>query len=127
MKIIIAGSRRFTDYGLLKEKCDFFLQNQSNVEIVSGTAAGADTLGERYAVERGYKVKRFPADWSKGIQAGHIRNAEMAAYADAAIIFFVDGSKGSQSMLKAANRKGIAVRVVDMDALPLLVPDDEPF
>ena len=46
MKIIVAGSRTFDDYTLLKEKLDFFLKNQKDVVIVSGTAKGADKLGE---------------------------------------------------------------------------------
>nr|WP_287899993.1 hypothetical protein [Prevotella sp.] len=42
---------RFSDYELLKEKCDFYLQNQQseNMVIVSGYASNADALGERYA------------------------------------------------------------------------------
>lgn len=51
LKVIIAGSRSFNNYKLLKEKMDFFLKNKIdknrpyfNIEIVSGTARGADTL-----------------------------------------------------------------------------------
>ena len=72
MKVIIAGSREFNNYMLLSEKCDLLLSQQSKIEIVSGTAKGADKLGERYAQERGYSVKQFPADWGKyGKSAGY--------------------------------------------------------
>jgi hypothetical protein len=47
MNVISAGGRDFNDYSLLKEKCDFFLQNHIEIEIVSGTANGADKLGEK--------------------------------------------------------------------------------
>jgi predicted Rossmann fold nucleotide-binding protein DprA/Smf involved in DNA uptake len=46
MKVIIAGSRNFNDYNLLKSSCDNLLTQFTNIEIVSGTARGADKLGE---------------------------------------------------------------------------------
>ena len=49
-RVIIAGSREFSDYEKLKENCDRILQEKlededSHVIIVSGHARGADTLG----------------------------------------------------------------------------------
>lgn len=38
---------------------------KSLTEIVSGTANGADKLGERYAKEYGYLLKQFPAEWAR--------------------------------------------------------------
>jgi len=77
------------------------------VEIVSGTAGGADRLGEAYAYSRGFSVKRFPADWeSHGNSAGVIRNAEMAEYADAAIIFWNKKSKGTSNMIDNMKKIG---------------------
>ena len=57
-KVIVARCRDFADYELLKEKCDFYLQNKKpeNIVIVSGHASGADALCERYAQERGLQV-----------------------------------------------------------------------
>ena len=46
-KVIIAGSRGFSNYKLLKENCDKFLSEKKkthNIIIVSGGARGADTL-----------------------------------------------------------------------------------
>ena len=61
--VIIAGCRDFTDYELLKEKCDFYLQNQQpeDIVIVSGHASGTDALGEKYAQERGFQLETYPA------------------------------------------------------------------
>ncbi|MGK3946263.1 DUF2493 domain-containing protein, partial [Streptomyces caeruleatus] len=74
MKVIIAGSRTFYNYELLKSECDKILKDLSDVEIVSWTAKGADSLGEQYALERGYKLTKFPADWKTyGNMAGIIR------------------------------------------------------
>jgi hypothetical protein len=114
MKIIIAGSRNFNDYNLLKSSCDNLLTQFTNIEIVSGTARGADKLGERYARERGYDIKQFPANWDKfGKSAGYIRNDEMAQYSDMLIAFWDGTSKGTKHMIDLANKRGIKVEIVN--------------
>jgi major membrane immunogen (membrane-anchored lipoprotein) len=114
MKIIIAGSRDFKDYDELKKVCDYMLskRNKDEIEIVSGTAKGADELGEQYAKERGYKLKRFPADWGQyGKRAGHLRNKQMSEYADALICFWDSESKGAFDMILQANQQVLKVKV----------------
>lgn len=70
-------------------------------------------MGERYARERGFQLRRFPADWEQhGKSAGHIRNAKMADNADALIAFWDGESKGTKNMIDNARRKGLAVRVI---------------
>lgn len=125
LRIIIAGSRDFNDYDKLEKIMnDFFShfykynknKQYSCVKIISGTARGADTLGERYADEYGYEVVKFPADWDNlGKKAGIVRNAEMAKYAvedghDGVLVAFWDGkSKGTEHMINIAKRYGLAV------------------
>ena len=59
-KVIIAGGRDFNDYNLLKFKCDFYLSKiNEEIEIVCGGAKGADSLGERYAKEKGLSIRNF--------------------------------------------------------------------
>jgi len=113
-KCIIAGGRDYNDYGQLKWQCAHVLQNKHpNIEIVSGTARGADKLGERFAEENGYRIKRFPANWDKfGRGAGHIRNKEMAQYAGALILLWDGVSKGSEGMLRLAEKYELLIRVV---------------
>jgi hypothetical protein len=113
MKVIIAGSRNFNDYNLLKTSCDNLLTQFTNIEIVSGTARGADKLGERYAMEKGYSIKEFPANWSLGKSAGYIRNDEMAQYADMLIAFWDGTSKGTKHMIDLANKRSINVEIVN--------------
>ena len=45
-RVIIAGCRDFDNYELLKEKCDYFLQDEKkeDVVIISGHASVADAL-----------------------------------------------------------------------------------
>ena len=112
-KVIIAGSRTFNDYELLKNFADYKLKNiHDNIEIVSGGAKGADTLGEQYARERGYIIKVFPANWNEqGKAAGYIRNTEMARYADALIAFWDGKSRGTRHMIETAKALHLKVGV----------------
>ena len=124
-RVIIAGSREFYDYELLKKAADKCIgDDATDVEVISGTAMGADRLGEQYAEERGFKVMRFPALWNKyGKSAGFIRNTQMAKYAtankddDSVLIAFWDGkSNGTRHMIKQAESNGMKVYVVKYKA-----------
>lgn len=115
MRVIVAGSRGFNDYELMKEKLLLFFSNLEleDIEIVSGTASGADKLGEKFAKEHGCSIKRFPAEWNEyGRKAGMIRNNEMADYADACVCFWDGHSKGTAGMARIADRKGLNLRIV---------------
>lgn len=112
-KLIIAGSRDFNDYDFLKVKIDFLLKNiDDEIEIVSGTAKGADKLGEKYAEENKLNLKYFPANWNLyGNSAGFIRNEEMAKYANACVVFWKNNSKGSKHMIDLAEKHKLKLRV----------------
>lgn len=113
MKVIIAGGRDFDNYDLLREKCDNILRNQDEVIIISGGAKGADSLGERYAKERGYSTEVFHAKWEEhGKKAGPIRNQEMAINSNALIAFWDEKSKGTKHMIDTATDKGLLVRII---------------
>ena len=127
LRIIVAGSREFNDYDLLRDTLmdylDFMddkdvVDNPSQVKFISGTAKGADTLGEQFAYTYEYDVIRFTADWNTyGKSAGYRRNAEMAKYASEAygVLFaFWDGqSRGTKHMIDLANKYGLEVHVVN--------------
>lgn len=115
-KLIIAGGREFSDYGLLQKKVDVMIaekRHSCTIEIVSGKAKGADTLGEKYAAANNFRIKEFPADWSKGKAAGYERNQAMAEYADACICFWDTRSKGTKHMIDLATAAGLPLRVVN--------------
>ena len=101
-KLIIAGTRTFNDYQLLRDYTDKLLVNiKEPIEIVSGHARGADALGERYAMEKGYALKIFPAEWDVyGKLAGFRRNVQMAEYADALLAFHDGESSGTKHMIE---------------------------
>lgn len=106
MKLIIAGSRE------IELGSDFFLEILRWMviqprEIVCGKARGVDTCGEELGKYLGIPVKCFPADWNKhGRAAGHIRNAEMAKYAEALLLIWDGSSRGSANMKMQMERLG---------------------
>lgn len=113
MRVIICGSRGFMDYGLLCEKMDYYVSECEEIEVISGRARGADSLGERWARERGLAVRVFPADWERyGRSAGIRRNAVMAGVADGVVAFWDGRSRGTADMIRRARACGLRVRVV---------------
>ena len=118
-RVIVAGGVNFVDYGTLKSTLDEYFKNTSEeeIEIVSGHAKGADSLGERYADENSIKCTIFPADWKKyGRAAGPIRNRQMLEYAmeqNASLVAFWNGeSKGTKNMISIAEKAGIEVKII---------------
>jgi hypothetical protein len=115
MKIVVAGSRGFNDYEKLKSVLDELIENTSKegVEIISGTAKGADKLGEKYANETGLKVVRFPANWDLyGKRAGYLRNVDMAKYGTHCVCFWDGISKGTSHMINIAKQEGLELKIV---------------
>lgn len=123
-RIIIAGSRQFNDYHKMLTELDnlgiHLINSIDPIEIVSGHAPGADTLGERFAKAYHYPLKIFPAEWGKyGKAAGPIRNEQMAKYAAEAdkgllIAFPIGESRGTRNMIKLAKQYGLEVEVIGL-------------
>lgn len=118
MRCIIAGGRDFNDYERLKkvmDNCPYEI-----TEVVCGKARGADSLGEKWAIERGIPVKYFVPDWNGlGKRAGFVRNADMAEYAcengsdnGLLVAFWNEVSRGTKSMIDLATKKCMVVKVI---------------
>lgn len=120
--LLVAGSRTFNDYDLLKTKLDHILKNRlPEVVIVSGGAEGADSLAERYAKERGLPVRIFNAEWEKyGKAAGYKRNSAMHDYICNAtgedmrgcVCFWNGKSKGTAQNFKLAEDRDTPLRTI---------------
>jgi len=109
MRTIVAGSRGFTDYTAMKTLLDAL---PKATVILSGTAGGADTLGERYAKENNIPIERYPADWKRlGRSAGYARNMQMAQKAERLIAFWDGKSPGTNHMINIARSLGLTVVV----------------
>ena len=131
LKVIIAGSRSFQDYELLKRTLNQLFPEP--VVVISGCAAGADTMGEQWAKEQGYNIEKHPADWKNlnvpickvrynkygayNAMAGHNRNQEMLDSVKnnpegGCVVVFWDGqSKGTENMIKISQEAGIVVHI----------------
>ena len=144
IRVIIAGSREFNDYKLLEKHClnifrelksEGFDTSKNVVEIVSGGARGADSLGEKFANTFGLKIKRFIPDWDNlekqpcvvkynkynkpyNALAGHNRNLEMALYAKedielGVLIAFHNGkSTGTKNMISLAKKHSLRLYII---------------
>jgi hypothetical protein len=85
--------------------------------VVSGTAAGADQEGERWAEERGLPVNRYPADWKTfGRRAGPLRNKQMSENAEGLVAVWDGTSRGTLNMIDEARERGLRVFVYRADA-----------
>lgn len=118
MKLIIAGSRSIISYKLLKysfKNSRFSLDYDDR--IVSGTAKGPDTLGEKLAKNYGLDIKRFPANWDKhGKSAGFIRNKKkMAEYSDGLLALWDGLSNGTEHMIETAEDNYLKTHVFEYD------------
>jgi hypothetical protein len=119
-RVIVAGGREFLNYELLKRKLRAVFANWikqgDRIEIVSGTARGADQLGERFAKEHGYTVKYFPANWRpNGVYdpaAGFKRNEQMAEHANYLVAFWDGKSRGTAHMIRTAEKAELQVRII---------------
>ena len=107
------GSRRFNDYELLAHKLDSILANSPDVAIISGSAKGADQLGERYAKACGHELIVVPAKWDiYGSRAGFLRNDEMLSLATHAVGFWDGQSRGTADMMAKVRARGLPLRVI---------------
>ena len=121
LNVIVAGGRNYSDYKTVKAKLDDFrstLKPGREINIISGGAPGADSLGERYAKENNLDIRRFSADWNQhGKAAGPIRNEQMAAEGDVLISF--PGGTGTKNMIKNMRSRGKRV----IGGIPVPKPD----
>lgn len=81
--------------------------------IISGGAAGADTLARQLASETGRNLVEYLPDWkAHGRAAGPLRNARIIADAEQVIAIWDGKSKGTADSLKRARAAGLRVVVI---------------
>ena len=117
-KLVVAGTRYFSNYALVASKLDAYLADKLdkyNVTIICGDAQGADAMGLAYASNHGLKVEHFPAEWGKfGNAPGPIRNKKMAQNADAVIVFWDGKSPGTKDMIQNAKMEGLPCTIINI-------------
>lgn len=112
IRLAIVGSRDFTNYNILKVIIsNIFYKNDmlKIVEIVSGGAKGADSLGQQFGNENDIPVKVFLPDWDKyGKSAGFRRNQLIVGNCDVLLAFWDGKSKGTQHSINIAKELGVS-------------------
>lgn len=97
-KVAVVGSRRFTDYDLMKQ-----ILNQQHDKIgmiISGGAKGADTLAQRYAKDNGIPMHIIYPEYEKyGKRAPLRRNVTIANLAEKMIAFGYPDSRGTRHVV----------------------------
>lgn len=111
MKVAVIGSRSFKDYAEVQR----VLSGLSGItEIISGGAIGVDTLGEKYANEKGIPTKIFLPDWYKyGNAAAFIRNTDIVENADIVVAFWDQESKGTKDSIDKAYKLNKKILIVN--------------
>jgi len=113
MILAIIGSRDFFDYDLLALEASKF----SPSKIISGGAAGADTLAALFAKNKNIELAEYLPDVENygSPAAFHIRNREIAKNADT-ILACVSGSmsNGTKSTINAARKLGKKIIIIGL-------------
>jgi hypothetical protein len=113
MKLAIIGSRNFTNYKLLQEILEQY--KPKITLVVSGAAKGADSLGEKWALENNIQTLIFPADWNQyGKRAGFIRNEDIIKNCDCCVAFWDGESKGTKHSLSLCKKYNKPYEIVQI-------------
>jgi hypothetical protein len=109
MRVLIAGGRDFSDKEFLNRYMDKYLDEVTMV--ISGTAKGADRLGEKWAHSHDIPVERYPAQWARyGGAAGPIRNKEMLDKGKPDLVVVFKGGRGSEHMATISRKAKVKVK-----------------
>ena len=115
MRILVCGGRDYTDkdklFGVL---APYLKEYNSDLEIITGMAKGADSLAWLFAHTYDLKMYEFPADWKhQSNAAGPIRNQKMLdeGKPDLVLAFPTENSKGTWHMIKIAKAAGVPVSI----------------
>lgn len=114
MKVLVTGSRNWTDRGAIEEGFTMF----EPTLVAHGDAQGADWIANAVAMGLGIDVVRFPANWNgRGKKAGPHRNRLMfdMVRPDLVLAFPLPESVGTIDMMNYAEAQGCAVVVKGKD------------
>jgi hypothetical protein len=113
--LVVAGSRRFKDYGFFSMKMTSLL-NSGIINpgiVISGCANGTDTMAIDWARLNGFGIMECHANWSEyPLDAGFRRNEKMAEIANSLLVFWDGISSGTGHMVRLAQEKDIPYLVI---------------
>lgn len=112
MKILITGSRGWTDRNKVEHAIKNYGGLENSVIIVHGGAVGADSIANSIAKSYGLVCHVHYPNWNKfGKKAGIIRNEEMLLKEnpDVVLAFWDRKSPGTKHMMDFATSQGYEV------------------
>lgn len=115
MRVLITGSRSWTDYNTILEALSELVGTHI---LVSGNCPqGADLMCEKAAQELGWAIELHPADWnSHGKKAGFVRNKEMVdSQPDICLGFIHNKSKGGSMTVRLSKSASVPTIVYALD------------
>ena len=122
MKIAVIGSRSITDAAALAEMLAPYAERVT--EVISGGAAGVDTLAREWAHRHGKPLRELRPDYRRhGSRAPLLRNQQIVAAADQVFILWDGSSSGTAYTKREAERQGKPVherRIMPPNQLRLL-------
>lgn len=133
LRILVCGSRDWTDYDFLAEVLDSLAVQEGApyVErIAHGAARGADRLAGFWAAKRNIEVSEYPADWNRmGRSAGFLRNSLMLReFEPTTVVAFKDDFNhqlrrgGTEHMVKIARKADVTTMVFSHHSTSIVRP-----
>ncbi len=112
MRILVTGSRDWTDESLLRWAISSHLDGD-DVIVHGDCPTGADAMAQEFADMTGLATERHKAQWSKyGRAAGPYRNQKMVDLgADVVLAFKNPGSRGTQDCINRATKARLPFKV----------------
>ncbi len=99
-RILVCGSRSIHDVPWVHSQITEFVRSLNLPQLpilVEGEARGVDTIAKHYALNRGWQIEPYPADWEHlGKSAGFIRNEQMIKVSDAVLVLWYGTSPGTK-------------------------------
>ena len=123
MRVLICGSRDWTDYEAIESLVKSF---PKGTVIIQGECKGADLMAKKAGRIHGFKVLSYPARWKKhrnqaeskySNPAGRIRNTEMLFHGkpDVVYAFPLPQSTGTVDLIRKARKRRIPVIIIESE------------
>lgn len=110
MRLLVCGSRNWTDVDAVAERLEKYLPS---VIIHGGCPSGADRTAAGWAHVFQVPTEVFPANWTlNGKAAGPIRNRQMLEEGKPDLVLAFGTGKGTDGMVRLAEKAGIPVERV---------------
>ena len=112
MKILITGSREWTNTEIIKNAIEFHSKPSEDTIIIHGGAKGADAIADQLAIQFGWSRIIYPANWTlHGKSAGPTRNKFMlvSSKPDVVLAFPTTSSRGTWDCVNTAKLLNLKV------------------